>query len=182
VLAQWESVLADLRRGYETLVGRIDWASKLWLLDTYRDAEQVAWDDPMLKSLDLEYHNLHPERGLCYGLEEEGRAPRLTTEKVVQLAQEHPPRNTRAFGRGELIRHLLAGGGAEPEQEPPHEYDDHASYDYIINWSNFKLRGAVPFFMADPFRTYVQDVRSHLAGRAVLPDPHDAGGAAAGSS
>jgi hypothetical protein len=37
----------------------------------------------MLKSLDLEYHNLHPERGLCYGLEEEGRGPRLTTDKIV---------------------------------------------------------------------------------------------------
>ena len=37
-----ESVLTGLRGGYEALVGRIDWASKLWLLDTYRDAEQVA--------------------------------------------------------------------------------------------------------------------------------------------
>ena len=37
--------------------------------------------------------------------------------------------------------------------------------EYIINWSNFKLRGTAPFFMADPFKTYVQDVRSHLAAR-----------------
>jgi hypothetical protein len=27
------------------------------------------------------------------------------------------------------------------------------------------LRDAAPFFMADPFKTYVQDVRSHLSGR-----------------
>ena len=77
VLEQWELVLNDLRGDYAKLVGRIDWASKLWLLETYREAEQAGWDSPMLKSLDLEYHNLHPERGLCYGLEDEGRGPRL---------------------------------------------------------------------------------------------------------
>jgi len=165
VLEQWESVLTDLRSGYEKLVGRIDWASKLWLLETYREAEQLTWDDPMLKSLDLEYHNLHPERGLCYGLEEEGRGPRLTTDKGVQLAEEHPPRNTRAFGRGELVRHLLACGAAGADADAAQSYGDNASCEYIINWSNFKLRDAAPFFMADPFKTYVQDVRSHLSGR-----------------
>ncbi|MDH5640460.1 MAG: proteasome accessory factor PafA2 family protein, partial [Nitrospira sp.] len=56
VLAQWEAVLRDLRGDYVNLVGRVDWASKLWLLETYREAEQVGWDDPMLKNLDLEYH------------------------------------------------------------------------------------------------------------------------------
>ena len=156
-------MLSDLRHGYETLVGRIDWASKLWLLETYRNAEQLTWDDPMLKSLDLEYHNLHPDRGLCYGLEEEGRGPRLTTDKSVQLAQDHPPRNTRAFGRGELVRHLLES--PTTGAEAAHNYGDHMSCEYIINWSNFKLRDAEPFSMADPFTTYVQDVRSHLSGR-----------------
>ncbi|GMV50014.1 hypothetical protein FBQ96_01980 [Nitrospirales bacterium NOB] len=165
VLEQWEAVLHDLRGDYAALVGRIDWASKLWLLETYREAEQVGWDDSMLKSLDLEYHNLHPERGLCYGLEAEGRSLRLTTDKVVDLAQDHPPRNTRAFGRGELVRHLLAseprGAGLDESADP----EDRLSFDYMINWSNFKLRGAEPFFMADPFKTYVQEVRSHLSSR-----------------
>lgn len=119
----------------------------------------------MLKSLDLEYHNLHPARGLCYGLEEEGRGPRLTTDKSVQLAEDHPPRNTRAFGRGELVRHLLHSAEKGLLGEAVSSYGDHASCDYIINWSNFKLRDAAPFFMADPFKTYVQDVRSHLAER-----------------
>ena len=155
----------DLRGDYAKLVGRIDWASKLWLLETYREAEQAGWDDPMLKSLDLEYHNLHPERGLCYGLEDEGRGPRLTTDKVVHLAQDNPPRNTRAFGRGELVRHLLAGGASEDAGDEAVDPDDRLACDYIINWSNFKLRGASPFLMGDPFKTYVQEVRDHIAGR-----------------
>src|SRR5689334_3094616 len=111
VLAQWKSVLHDLRGGdYRQLVGRVDWASKLWLLETFRQAEGVEWQDPMLKSLDLEYHNLNPDKGLYYGLVEEGRVPRMTTDRIVDLATEHPPRNTRAFGRGELVKHLLSCG------------------------------------------------------------------------
>ncbi len=165
VLEQWEAVLKDLRGDYAKLVGRIDWASKLWLLETYRDAEQVGWDDPMLKSLDLEYHNLHPERGLYYGLEDEGRGPRLTTDKGVRLAQDNPPRNTRAFGRGELVRYLLGHGTPDTLGDEVAEVDDQLACHYIINWSNFKVRGASPFFMADPFKTYVTEVRDHLAGR-----------------
>ncbi len=163
VLEQWEVMLNDLRGEYTKLVGRVDWASKLWLLETFREAEQVGWDDPALKSLDLEYHNLNPERGLYYGLLDEGRIPRVTTDKAIELAQEHPPRNTRAFGRGEVVRHLLAcGPSVEVENERP---EDRFLPDYVINWSLFQLRGRPPFPMVNPFKTYVQEVREHLAGR-----------------
>jgi proteasome accessory factor A len=32
----------------------------------------------------------------------------------------------------------------------------------VINWSIFQLRGQAPFPMPDPFKTYVQEVRTHL--------------------
>jgi proteasome accessory factor A len=160
VLAQWEAVLQDLRGDYAKLVGRVDWASKLWLLESYCESEQVDWHDPMLKSLDLEYHNLHPEKSLYYGLLQEGRVPRLTTDRVIDLAMDHAPKNTRAYGRSELIKHLLVSG-------PPTEPDDPKSDErffpaYVINWSIFQVRGRPPFPMPDPFKTYVQDVRAHL--------------------
>lgn len=160
VLNQWESVLQDLHGDYTKLVGRVDWASKLWLLESFRDTEKVEWQGPMLKSLDLEYHNLQPDRGLYYGLLEEGCVPRMTTEKAIALAMEHPPRNTRAFGRGELVRHLLACG-------PPDEPDDPKPEErflppYVINWSIFQVRGRAPFPMPDPFTTYAQEVRTYL--------------------
>jgi proteasome accessory factor A len=161
VLEQWEQVLTDLRGDYTKLIGRVDWASKLWLLETFREAERVEWNDPIMKSLDLEYHNLHSDRGLYWGLQEEGRVARLTTDKAVELAQARPPRNTRAFGRGELISHLLAcGPSREPDDSRPEERDFPA---YVINWSIFQLRGRPPFPMPDPFKTYVQEVRAHLA-------------------
>jgi proteasome accessory factor A len=161
VLTEWERVLADLRGDYRQLVGRVDWASKLWLLETFREAEGLEWHDPMLKNLDLEYHNLHPDKGLYYGLVGEGRVPRLTTEKAVDLATEHPPRNTRAFGRGELVKHLLACGPPQASDQTKH--DERFFPPYVINWSIFQVRGQDAFPMADPFKTYVQEVRSYLA-------------------
>jgi proteasome accessory factor A len=160
VLEQWEAVLADLRGDYRALVGRVDWASKLWLLESYREAERVGWDDPMLKSLDLEYHNLNSEKSLYHGLLQEGRVPRLTTDRAVELAADHAPKNTRAFGRGELVKHLLArGSGHEPEAVGS---EDRFFPAYVINWSIFQVRGRPPFPMPDPFKTYVQDVRAHV--------------------
>jgi len=163
VLAQWEAVLRDLRGDYTNLVGRVDWASKLWLLETYRESEQVGWDDPILKSLDLEYHNLHPEKSLYHGLVQEGRAPRLTTDPFIELATTHAPRNTRAFGRGELVKYLLADTSL-PEEDLPDSEEPFAPR-YIINWSLFKLRGRPPFPMPDPFKTYAQDIRAHAERR-----------------
>jgi proteasome accessory factor A len=159
VLTEWESVLADLSGDYARLVGRVDWASKLWLLETFREAEKLEWDDPWLKSLDMEYHNLNAGRGLYFGLLEEGRVRRVTTDSAVDLAQHNPPRNTRAFGRGELVRHLI--------ERPPTALSllakEHAFPSYVINWSVFQLRGHPPFPMQDPFKTYAQEVRQHLA-------------------
>jgi proteasome accessory factor A len=160
VLAQWASVLNDLRGDYQKLVGRVDWASKLWLLECFREAEQLDWRDPLLKSLDLEYHNLNPAKGLYYGLVEEGRVPRMTTDALIQIATEEAPKNTRAYGRSALVRHLLEGGR-------PTDADRIANPDglfpaYVINWSIFQVRGHAPFPMPDPFRTYRDEVRTHL--------------------
>ena len=55
--------------------------------------------------MDLEYHNVDPQAGLYHGRVEEGQAPRFTTNDLVELAKHHPPRNTRAFGPVEVIRH-----------------------------------------------------------------------------
>lgn len=162
VLDQWELVLRDLRGDYAKLVGRVDWASKLWLLEAFRDAEHVDWDDPVLKSLDLEYHNLHPQKGLFFGLLEEGKIPRVTTDKAIELAQRHPPRNTRAFGRGELVQYLLRRESwSDPGEVSPEGF---LIPPYEINWSVFRLRERAPFRMADPFKTYAHEVRAHLAG------------------
>ena len=66
----------------------------------------------------------------------------------------------RSFGRGELVRHLLSAGPAQGIGDPsPGEQFFPA---YVINWSIFQVNGRTPFPMPDPFKTYVQDVRTYL--------------------
>ncbi len=158
VLEQWEAVLSDLQGGYEKVVGRVDWASKLWLLESFRETEKLEWSDPWLRSLDLEYHNVNPSTGLYFALQEGGQAPRLTTTAVVDLAMHNPPRNTRAFGRGELVKHLLNHSSSNGDVN-----SDSREAQYVINWAIFQVRGHSPFPMADPFKTYASEVRRHLA-------------------
>jgi len=160
VLAHWESVVKDLRKGYQAVVGRVDWASKLWLLENFREAEKLEWNDPWLKSLDLEYHNVDLQAGLYHGMAEEGDAPRFTTNDLVDLAKHTPPRNTRAFGRSEIIKHIVKEGWADfLEQTAAHH--DPRRLPYVINWSVLQLQGSPPFVMSDPFRTYVQESRDY---------------------
>lgn len=160
VLEQWGLILKDLHGDYEKLVGRVDWASKLWLLESFREEEHLEWNDPMLKSLDLEYHNINQAKGLYHGLLEEGRVPRLTTESLIRLAMAEAPKNTRAYGRGELVKYLLDSWHAA---EPNHFTESERFFPpYVINWSIFQVRGRSPFPMPDPFKTYVEDIRAHL--------------------
>ena len=50
----------------EALIGGVDWITKKWLLETFMAAEDLHWNDPWLQSLDLEYHNIDPARGLFF--------------------------------------------------------------------------------------------------------------------
>ena len=98
-------MVKDLRKGYQSVVGRVDWASKLWLLENFREAEKLEWDDPWLKSLDLEYHNVDLQAGLYHGMAEEGDAPRFTTNDLVDFGKTYNHHETRrAFGRSEIIQ------------------------------------------------------------------------------
>ena len=100
IMQEWERVLHDLECDRMNLVGKIDWVTKWWLLETFVQQENVKWDDPWLASLDLEYHNLDPERGLFRGLEAEGRITRMCQEEDIDQAIIHGPLDTRGGLRG----------------------------------------------------------------------------------
>lgn len=103
-LREWERVLGDLEQDPFLAEDRVDWVAKRRLLETYIEAEGLWWEDPMLRSLDLEYHNVDPEAGLYYALEEAGQMVRVVDDKRVEAAVDHPPVDTRAALRGELTR------------------------------------------------------------------------------
>ena len=43
-------------------------SAKKFLLDALQEDEKLAWSDPWLQSIDLEYHNIALDRGLYYEL------------------------------------------------------------------------------------------------------------------
>jgi proteasome accessory factor A len=69
-------------------------------METFMEAEGCDWNDPRLHAIDLEYHNLNPDRGLFIGLELEGVVERLTTAEEIRQAIKRPPSDTRAAVRG----------------------------------------------------------------------------------
>lgn len=110
VLKEWGFVLDRLEGDPMSLADRLDWVAKKKILEEFVASEGVAWDDDMMFSLDLEYHNINRECGLYYALESEGHMARITTENAIESATRIPPSSTRANGRGAVIRKILSKG------------------------------------------------------------------------
>jgi Pup amidohydrolase len=104
VLERWEAVLATAEADPRALSGKVDWATKLELLEGYRDRHGLDWDHDRLKMVDLQYHDVRQDKGLYQRLAERGRVERLVSEEEIQRAMVHPPEDTRAWFRGECLR------------------------------------------------------------------------------
>ena len=103
VIQEWRKTLNELKHSPDKLSDRIDWAIKEKLFLEFIESENLNWDDTILQSLDLEYHNLDPDRGLYRGLEQENEVFSLLTEKEISRAIEFPPEGTRAKIRGDAV-------------------------------------------------------------------------------
>lgn len=103
VLDRWESVLERLAADPMDLVRELDWVAKLALLQRYRDRDGLDWDHAKLHLVDLQYHDVRPERGLYHRLVASGRMERLLDEERIAEAVTEPPRDTRAYFRGRCL-------------------------------------------------------------------------------
>jgi len=105
VIAEWRSLLDDLERsGYEAVADRLDWAAKLAVVEGYRTRDRLGWNDPKLRLIDLQYHDVDHDRGLFHRLVSAGRMRRLFEPQEVSEAVTSPPVSTRAYFRGECLR------------------------------------------------------------------------------
>jgi len=100
VLRRWEAVLTALETDPSTLDGQLDWVTKLALLDAYAQRDGLSWGDPKVALLDLQYHDVRPDRSLYERLVRAGKVERLTTEEEVVAATTEAPVSTRAWFRG----------------------------------------------------------------------------------
>jgi Pup amidohydrolase len=103
ILATWEGILTDLERDPSSTRDRLDWTAKLWLLEEYRDRENLAWNSPKIRLLDLQYHDVDRARGLYHRLVAAGRVKRLFDDAEVEAAVATPPPGTRAYFRGACV-------------------------------------------------------------------------------
>ena len=104
VLSEWRSSIESFRSDPSRLSDRIDWIAKENLLSRFREEEDLSDDDLWLQSLDLEYHNIDPEQGLFFALEESGEILRLSEESSVREAMTDPPHRGRPPVRHAIIR------------------------------------------------------------------------------
>ncbi len=100
---EWARTLNDIREDPNRLTDRIDWAIKRNLFNEFMESEGVDWEDPIMQSLDLEYHNLDPERGLFNGLMQQNEILSIIPESEIRKAIHEPPNNTRAKIRGNFV-------------------------------------------------------------------------------
>lgn len=103
VLRRWEEVLTGLESDPGLLSGQLDWVAKKGLIDSYGARGGLAPDDPTLSLLDLQYHDVRPDRSLYERLVRAGRVERITTEEAVSAAVTDPPERTRAYFRGRCL-------------------------------------------------------------------------------
>lgn len=148
VLREWETILDDLERDPLSTADRLDWSAKRVLYQQYLDETGSSWQDDILQSLDLEYHNVSPQTGLFYGLEQVGAMRRLITDEEVEEAMTTPPENTRALGRGQIIAHLAAKPGAR----------------YVIDWDAVYIERNRQLDLKNPFHTYEKEAVRFLRG------------------
>jgi proteasome accessory factor A len=100
VLRRWEATLTALEDDPLALAHQLDWVAKYSLVDAYRQRHDLAWSDPKLAALDLQYHDVRPGRSLFARLPME----RLVTEESVVTAITEPPTTTRAYFRGRCLQ------------------------------------------------------------------------------
>jgi Pup amidohydrolase len=99
VIDRWEQVLSGLETDPAGLSHQLDWVAKHQIMLAYCDRHGCGWDDDRLAALDLQYHDLRPERSLYARLGME----RLVDDAQVAAAVTNPPRDTRAWFRGQCL-------------------------------------------------------------------------------
>lgn len=103
-LALWAEILERLPERRAELTDCVEWVAKEALFTAMRARRGLDWGDAQMMAMDLQWSDMRPGRGLAAKLAAAGRVRPIGTAEEVATAEFHPPRDTRAYFRGELIR------------------------------------------------------------------------------
>lgn len=94
LIADCRRLLDLLPRDFPAFSRHVDWAAKKRMLEGFLAELGVAWGDDSLRAYDLEYHNVDPEEGLFFALEQLGEVEPNPSARFAA------PRGTRGWARG----------------------------------------------------------------------------------
>ena len=100
VLDAWRETIETLERDPMELADRLDWVAKKKVLEAYRERDGMGWSDARLRALDLQYHDMRPDRSVFNRL----GIRTIVDDEAAAVASIEPPDHTRAFFRGECLR------------------------------------------------------------------------------
>jgi proteasome accessory factor A len=143
VILQWRHVLEKLERDPMQLDRELDWVIKRRWIDDYMARHRLTWRDPRVSLLDLQYHDIRPDKGVYYRLVRHGMVDRVTDDDAIEQAKHLPPQTTRARLRGEFIRQANLKGK-----------------DYRVDWVYLKLNDPEreTILCKDPFQSHDERV------------------------
>lgn len=104
ILSHWSDTLEKLGKDPYELHTHLDWLIKYELLNNYAQKKRFGWDNQRLAMMDLQYHDIRPDKGLYYTLLRDGYVTPFVSEGAILMAKDTPPRDTRAFFRGTCIK------------------------------------------------------------------------------
>src|SRR6266852_4332485 len=121
----------------------LDWVIKRQLIENYMNRHRLTWRDPKVSLLDLQYHDIRPDKGVYYRLVANDYVDRITDDETIEQAKHIPPQTTRARLRGEFIRQANLKGK-----------------DYRVDWVYLKLNDPEreTILCKDPFQSHDERV------------------------
>ena len=143
ILDRWTALLDRLGTEPMSCNREVDWVIKKDLIEAYMARHRLSWREPRVSLIDLQYHDIRPDRGLYYRLARNELVERLTSDEAIEQAKHTPPQTTRARLRGEFICRANLKGK-----------------DYRVDWVYLKLNDPEreTILCKDPFQAHDERV------------------------
>lgn len=141
--AEWEKTLNALARNDTNwLVGRLDYITKHFLVEAHlAHAKRVAGKEitteeagRIRQGLDIVYHDITTPLKALEKILARSPEKRVVSENEILRAKDTPPRDTRAYARGRVIKEYLGARGSI----------------YCIGWDFVALKPSKTFVCGDP--------------------------------